>query len=156
MLSSHTSVILQGKPTRPAEAPRLQLSSGFVWDVGLDSLTPALPPRGDSSDSEEDDEPQQATVAYFAGLCPLAGTPGCQSPLLCPGLSVLLTEQGSLRPVSNPGAHGPPCQLWLPAQTALVAWGAGYSRVFVPSVAEEEQEGKAAGEAEGRERTVPH
>lgn len=42
------------------------------------------------------------------------------------------------------------------SQTALVAWGAGYSRVFVPSVAEEEQEGKAAGEAEGRERAVPH
>lgn len=55
------SVLPKGKPTRPAEAPRLQLSSGFVWDVGLDSLTPALPPRGDSSDSEEDDEPQQAT-----------------------------------------------------------------------------------------------
>ncbi|XP_022355136.1 protein RRP5 homolog isoform X1 [Enhydra lutris kenyoni] len=55
------SVLPKEKLTRPAEAPRLQLSSGFVWDVGLDSLTPALPPRGDSSDSEEDDEPQQAT-----------------------------------------------------------------------------------------------
>ncbi|XP_006880025.1 PREDICTED: protein RRP5 homolog [Elephantulus edwardii] len=49
------------KPTKPAEAPRLQLSSGFMWDVGLDSLTPALPPRGDSSDSEEDESPQEAT-----------------------------------------------------------------------------------------------
>lgn len=53
--------VLPKKPIRPAEAPRLQLSSSFVWDVGLDSLTPALPPRGDSSDSEEDEKPQQAT-----------------------------------------------------------------------------------------------
>uniref|UniRef100_A0A8D1N005 Protein RRP5 homolog n=1 Tax=Sus scrofa TaxID=9823 RepID=A0A8D1N005_PIG len=49
------------KQTRLAEAPRLQLSSGFTWDVGLDSLTPALPPRGESSDSEEDEKPEQAT-----------------------------------------------------------------------------------------------
>ncbi|XP_032986420.1 protein RRP5 homolog isoform X3 [Rhinolophus ferrumequinum] len=56
-----TSVLPKQKQTRPAEVPRLQLSSGFVWDVGLDSLTPALPPRGDSSDSEEDEKPQQAT-----------------------------------------------------------------------------------------------
>ncbi|XP_060027377.1 protein RRP5 homolog [Erinaceus europaeus] len=49
------------KHSKRAEMPRLQLSSGFVWDVGLDSLTPALPPRGDSSDSEEDEKPQQAT-----------------------------------------------------------------------------------------------
>ncbi|XP_019580596.2 protein RRP5 homolog isoform X1 [Rhinolophus sinicus] len=55
------SVLPKQKHTRPAEVPRLQLSSGFVWDVGLDSLTPALPPRGDSSDSEEDEKPQQAT-----------------------------------------------------------------------------------------------
>ncbi|XP_045294725.1 protein RRP5 homolog isoform X1 [Leopardus geoffroyi] len=55
------SVLPKGKPTRPAEVPRLQLSSGFIWDVGLDSLTPALPPRGESSDSEEDDKPQQST-----------------------------------------------------------------------------------------------
>ncbi|XP_077933281.1 protein RRP5 homolog isoform X2 [Halichoerus grypus] len=55
------SVLPKEKPTRPAEVPRLQLSSGFVWDVGLDSLTPALPPRGESSDSEEDDKPQQST-----------------------------------------------------------------------------------------------
>ncbi|XP_011234650.1 protein RRP5 homolog isoform X2 [Ailuropoda melanoleuca] len=55
------SVLPKEKPTRPAEVPRLQLSSGFVWDVGLDSLTPALPPRGESSDSEDDDKPQQST-----------------------------------------------------------------------------------------------
>ncbi|KAL1787295.1 RRP5-like [Sigmodon hispidus] len=48
-----------GKHTKPAEVPRLQHSSGFLWDVGLDSLTPALPPRGDSSDSEEDEKPNQ-------------------------------------------------------------------------------------------------
>ncbi|XP_077604551.1 protein RRP5 homolog isoform X1 [Crocuta crocuta] len=56
------SVLPKGKPTRPAEVPRLQLSSGFIWDVGLESLTPALPPRAESSDSEEDDKPQQSTV----------------------------------------------------------------------------------------------
>ncbi|XP_012625869.1 protein RRP5 homolog isoform X4 [Microcebus murinus] len=49
------------KPPKPAEAPRLQLPSGFAWNVGLDSLTPALPPRGESSDSEEDEKPHQAT-----------------------------------------------------------------------------------------------
>lgn len=76
VLSSHASMIFQEKQTRPAEAPRLKLSSGFVWDVGLDSLTPALPPRGESSDSEEDEKPQQATVFYFAGLCPF-----CKHPL---------------------------------------------------------------------------
>nr|XP_004659438.2 protein RRP5 homolog isoform X1 [Jaculus jaculus] len=54
-------VLPKGGPTKPAEVPRLQLSSGFLWDVGLDSLTPALPPRGESSDSEEDEQPQQAT-----------------------------------------------------------------------------------------------
>lgn len=53
--------VLPKKLTRPAEAPRLQLSSGFVWNVGLDSLTPALPPRGESSDSEEDEKPHPAT-----------------------------------------------------------------------------------------------
>uniref|UniRef100_A0A8C6W9K4 Protein RRP5 homolog n=1 Tax=Nannospalax galili TaxID=1026970 RepID=A0A8C6W9K4_NANGA len=46
---------------KPTEVPRLQLSSGFTWDVGLDSLTPALPTRGESSDSEEDEKPRQAT-----------------------------------------------------------------------------------------------
>ncbi|KAI4551052.1 hypothetical protein MJT46_020156, partial [Ovis ammon polii x Ovis aries] len=51
----------QEKLTRPAEAPRLQLPSSFVWDVGLDTLTPALPPHGESSDSEEDEKPEQAT-----------------------------------------------------------------------------------------------
>ncbi|XP_028367529.1 protein RRP5 homolog isoform X3 [Phyllostomus discolor] len=55
------SVLPKEKQTRPAELPRLQLSSSFVWDVGLDSLTPALPPQGESSDSEEDEKPQQAT-----------------------------------------------------------------------------------------------
>ncbi|XP_035563608.2 protein RRP5 homolog isoform X2 [Canis lupus dingo] len=55
------SVLPKEKPRRPAEVPRLQLSSGFIWDVGLDSLTPALPPRGESSDSEEDNKPQQST-----------------------------------------------------------------------------------------------
>ncbi|XP_006756522.1 PREDICTED: protein RRP5 homolog isoform X3 [Myotis davidii] len=55
------SVLPKGKQTRPAEVPRLQLSSGFVWDVGLESLTPALPPRRESSDSEEDEKPQQTT-----------------------------------------------------------------------------------------------
>lgn len=83
VLSSHTSVALQEKQTRPAELPRLQLSSGFIWDVGLDSLTPALPPQGGSSDSEEDEKPQQATVSHFTGLCPFAGTSCCQSPVLC-------------------------------------------------------------------------
>ncbi|KAG8523597.1 Protein RRP5 [Galemys pyrenaicus] len=49
------------KQSRPAEVPRLQLSSGFVWDVALDSLTPALPPRGESSDSEDEEKPQPTT-----------------------------------------------------------------------------------------------
>lgn len=53
-------VLPRGKQAEPAEVPRLQLSSGFIWDVGLDSLTPALPLRGESSDSEEDEKPQQA------------------------------------------------------------------------------------------------
>lgn len=71
-----TSVLPKQKQTRPAEVPRLQLSSGFVWDVGLDSLTPALPPRGDSSDSEEDEKPQQATVCHILqGFVLFAGTP---------------------------------------------------------------------------------
>ncbi|XP_057591488.1 protein RRP5 homolog isoform X2 [Hippopotamus amphibius kiboko] len=55
------TVLPKEKQTRPAEAPRLQLSSGFMWDVGLDTLTPALPPRRESSDSEEEEEPEQAT-----------------------------------------------------------------------------------------------
>ncbi|XP_015350226.1 protein RRP5 homolog isoform X1 [Marmota marmota marmota] len=56
-----TKVQLKGRLTKPADVPRLQLSSGFIWDVGLDSLTPALPPQGESSDSEEDEKPHQAT-----------------------------------------------------------------------------------------------
>ncbi|KAM4852440.1 protein RRP5 homolog [Thomomys bottae] len=52
----------KGRQTKSTDVPRLQLSSGFVWDVGLDSLTPALPPREESSDSEEEEEkPHQAT-----------------------------------------------------------------------------------------------
>ncbi|XP_006831373.1 PREDICTED: protein RRP5 homolog [Chrysochloris asiatica] len=54
------TLLPQEKPPKPAEAPRLQLSSGFMWDVGLDSLTPALPPREGSSDSEEDQKPHEA------------------------------------------------------------------------------------------------
>ncbi|GAB1302513.1 Protein RRP5 homolog [Apodemus speciosus] len=41
------------------EEPKLP-PGGFVWDVGLDSLTPALPIREESSDSEEEEQPQQA------------------------------------------------------------------------------------------------
>uniref|UniRef100_A0A5F8H2Q7 Protein RRP5 homolog n=1 Tax=Monodelphis domestica TaxID=13616 RepID=A0A5F8H2Q7_MONDO len=50
-----------GKQTKPTEVPRLQLSSGFAWDVSLDTLAPAMPPREDSSDSE-DEEASQATL----------------------------------------------------------------------------------------------
>ncbi|XP_028629899.1 protein RRP5 homolog [Grammomys surdaster] len=50
----------RGKPTKPTEVPRLHLSSGFIWDVGLDSLTPVLPLRDESSDSEEDEQPHPA------------------------------------------------------------------------------------------------
>ncbi|XP_032137384.1 protein RRP5 homolog isoform X1 [Sapajus apella] len=56
-----TNMLSKEKQTKPAEAPRLQLSSGFAWNVGLDSLTPALPPLAESSDSEEDEKPHQAT-----------------------------------------------------------------------------------------------
>ncbi|XP_034352866.1 protein RRP5 homolog [Arvicanthis niloticus] len=52
----------RGKPTKPTEVPRLRLSSGFIWDVGLDSLTPALPIREESSDSEEDEQPHPAKM----------------------------------------------------------------------------------------------
>lgn len=58
--ASFNFLTLQGKQTKAAEVPRLHLSSGFVWDVGLDSLTPALPLREESSDSEEDEQPHQA------------------------------------------------------------------------------------------------
>ena len=80
--------------------PRLQLSSGFIWDVGLDSLTPALPPRGESSDSEEDDKPQQSTVSYFAGD-PLVLVSLCS---LLAWVS-LLAGRGNLRPGSIYRAH---------------------------------------------------
>ncbi|KAM5272458.1 protein RRP5 homolog isoform 2-T2 [Ctenodactylus gundi] len=53
-------VLPKGKLPKPTEVPRLQLSSAFIWDVGLDSLTPALPPQGESSDSEEDEKSHQA------------------------------------------------------------------------------------------------
>ncbi|KAK2098933.1 Protein RRP5 [Saguinus oedipus] len=56
-----TNMLSKEKQTKPAEVPRLQLSSGFAWNVGLDSLTPALPPLAESSDSEEDEKPHQAT-----------------------------------------------------------------------------------------------
>ncbi|XP_034787308.1 protein RRP5 homolog isoform X1 [Pan paniscus] len=59
--AEETNVLPKEKQTKPAEAPRLQLSSGFAWNVGLDSLTPALPPLAESSDSEEDEKPHQAT-----------------------------------------------------------------------------------------------
>ncbi|XP_074089895.1 protein RRP5 homolog [Macrotis lagotis] len=49
------------KQTKLTEVPRLQLSSGFVWDVSLDMLAPAMPPREESSDSEEE-ETSQATL----------------------------------------------------------------------------------------------
>ncbi|XP_051837292.1 protein RRP5 homolog isoform X1 [Antechinus flavipes] len=49
------------KQTKPTEIPRLQLSSGFVWDVSLDMLAPAAPPREESSDSEEESS-SQATL----------------------------------------------------------------------------------------------
>ena len=76
----------QEKLTRPAEAPRLHLSSGIVWDVGLDTLTPALPPHGESSDSEEDEKPEQATVPYLPGHHLFCRDPW--APMLCPSLGV--------------------------------------------------------------------
>ncbi|XP_063583797.1 protein RRP5 homolog isoform X7 [Pongo abelii] len=59
--AEETNVLPKEKQTKPAEAPRLQLSSGFAWNARLDSLTPALPPLAESSDSEEDEKPHQAT-----------------------------------------------------------------------------------------------
>lgn len=97
VLFSHAPVILQEKQTRPAEAPRLQLSSGFAWDVELDSLTPALPPREESSDSEEDEKPEQATVLYFPGLRPFCRDPWHPSSVLCPTLGVSSEGWGRLR-----------------------------------------------------------
>ncbi|XP_043843278.1 protein RRP5 homolog [Dromiciops gliroides] len=52
---------LKKKQTKPTEVPRLQLSSGFSWDVSLDMLTPAVPHQEESSDSEEE-EASQATL----------------------------------------------------------------------------------------------
>ncbi|XP_038614080.1 protein RRP5 homolog [Tachyglossus aculeatus] len=51
----------QKKQTKPAEVPRLQLSSAFAWDVGLDTLTSVMQPKEDSSESE-DEEQQQVTL----------------------------------------------------------------------------------------------
>ena len=78
----------QEKLKRPTEVPRLQLSSGFVWDVGLDTLTPALPPHGESSDSEEDEKPEQATVTYLPGHHRFAGTLG-SARLPCSALALV-------------------------------------------------------------------
>lgn len=110
VLFSHAPVILQEKQTRPAEAPRLKLSSGFAWDVELDSLTPALPPREESSDSEEDEKPEQATVLYFPGLRPLQGPLAPVSRALSyPGC--LFRGVGPSQAGSICGARGLPCQL---------------------------------------------
>ncbi|MXQ89190.1 hypothetical protein E5288_WYG015052 [Bos mutus] len=86
------SMLPKEKLTRPAEAPRLQLSSGFVWDVGLDTLTPALPPHGESSDSEEDEKPEQATVPYLPGHHLFCRDPW--APMLCPSLGEALMDPG--------------------------------------------------------------
>lgn len=61
LLASDSLWFSQKKQLKPTEVPRLQLSSGFAWDVSLDMLTPAVPPREESSDSEEE-EASQATV----------------------------------------------------------------------------------------------
>ncbi|XP_074815521.1 protein RRP5 homolog isoform X1 [Natator depressus] len=45
--------------TKRAEAPRLQVSSGFTWDEGLNALeVPVLNRKEESSDSEEEDDTQ--------------------------------------------------------------------------------------------------
>uniref|UniRef100_A0A8C4WBV8 Protein RRP5 homolog n=1 Tax=Gopherus evgoodei TaxID=1825980 RepID=A0A8C4WBV8_9SAUR len=45
--------------TKCAEVPRLQISSGFTWDEGLNALeVPILNPKEESSDSEEEDNAQ--------------------------------------------------------------------------------------------------
>uniref|UniRef100_A0A452J1I0 Protein RRP5 homolog n=1 Tax=Gopherus agassizii TaxID=38772 RepID=A0A452J1I0_9SAUR len=47
------------KETKCAEVPRLQISSGFTWDEGLNALeVPILNPKEESSDSEEEDNAQ--------------------------------------------------------------------------------------------------
>uniref|UniRef100_A0A7M4F1A3 Protein RRP5 homolog n=1 Tax=Crocodylus porosus TaxID=8502 RepID=A0A7M4F1A3_CROPO len=53
------------------EAPRLQVSTGFTWDEGLNALkVPALSQPEESSDSEEEDDPQamQAEDLYHTML----------------------------------------------------------------------------------------
>uniref|UniRef100_A0A8C4WBQ8 Protein RRP5 homolog n=1 Tax=Gopherus evgoodei TaxID=1825980 RepID=A0A8C4WBQ8_9SAUR len=46
--------------TKCAEVPRLQISSGFTWDEGLNALeVPILNPKEESSDSEEEDNAQK-------------------------------------------------------------------------------------------------
>lgn len=149
--SSHTSVLLQAKQSRPADVPRLQLSSGFIWDVGLESLTPALPPRRDSSDSEEDEKPQQTTVLYFAG------TPWCPFPMSVLACGCHFWQGGVISDERVFIELGDcPADSWLLSQTCPGSEEL-MTHLFLPFIAKEEkQEGKGAGEAEGRERAVPH
>ncbi|XP_037761693.1 protein RRP5 homolog isoform X2 [Chelonia mydas] len=49
----------KSKETKRAEAPRLQVSSGFTWDEGLNALeVPVWNRKEESSDSEEEDDTQ--------------------------------------------------------------------------------------------------
>ncbi|KAM9134322.1 protein RRP5 homolog isoform 2-T4 [Pangshura tecta] len=49
----------KSKETKCAEVPRLQVSSGFTWDEGLNALeVPVLNRKEESSDSEEEDNTQ--------------------------------------------------------------------------------------------------
>ncbi|CAM2117852.1 unnamed protein product [Caretta caretta] len=49
----------KSKETKRAEAPRLQVSSGFTWDEGLNALeVPVFNRKEESSDSEEEDDTQ--------------------------------------------------------------------------------------------------
>lgn len=55
--------------TKRAEAPRLQVSSGFTWDEGLNALeVPVLNRKEESSDSEEEDD-TQSMVQYPGQHC---------------------------------------------------------------------------------------
>uniref|UniRef100_A0A8C3PDN6 Protein RRP5 homolog n=1 Tax=Chrysemys picta bellii TaxID=8478 RepID=A0A8C3PDN6_CHRPI len=54
------SVKQSGQETKRAEAPRLQVSSGFTWDEGLNALeVPVSNRKEESSDSEEEDDTQK-------------------------------------------------------------------------------------------------
>uniref|UniRef100_A0A8C3T665 Protein RRP5 homolog n=1 Tax=Chelydra serpentina TaxID=8475 RepID=A0A8C3T665_CHESE len=54
------SVKQLGQETKHAEAPRLQVSSGFTWDEGLNALeVPVSNRKEESSDSEEEDDAQK-------------------------------------------------------------------------------------------------